>query len=164
MLLARYMTAVARDDYGFQRPSRREGAAILPSLRSAQLDLTVVVDTSGSISDKEVNEFVSEIDAIKGQMQARITLLACDDKLSENAPWVYESWESFEVPAEMQGGGATDFRPAFEFAVQQSKQPDLLIYFTDAEGEFPGQEAGFPVIWLVKGRATVPWGQRIPIN
>ena len=164
MLLARYMTAVARDDYSFQRPSRREGSAILPSLRSAQLDLTVVIDTSGSISDAEVKEFVSEIDAIKGQMQARITLLACDDKLSDNAPWTFEAWDTFDVPDDMQGGGATDFRPAFEFASQQSKQPDLLIYFTDAEGEFPAHEPGFPVIWLVKGRAKVPWGQRIQLN
>ena len=34
----------------------------------------------------------------------------------------------------------------------------------DAEGEFPGQEPRFPVIWLVKGREQVPWGQRIQLN
>src|SRR5690606_29747462 len=31
-LLARFMSATARDDYTYTRPSRREGAAILPSL------------------------------------------------------------------------------------------------------------------------------------
>ena len=41
MLLARYMTAVARDDYSYMRPSRREGDFILPTLRSHQLDLVV---------------------------------------------------------------------------------------------------------------------------
>ena len=164
MLLARYMTAIARDDYSFQRPSRREGAAILPSLRSSQLDVTIVIDTSGSISDAEVSEFISEVDAIKGQMRARITLLACDDKLSDNAPWHFEPWDTFEVPEDMMGGGATDFRPAFVFAEQQGKQPDLLIYFTDAEGEFPAYEPSFPVIWLVKGRAKTPWGQRVQLN
>jgi len=76
MLLARYMTAVARDDYSFQRPSRREGPAILPSLRSAQLDLTVVVDTSGSITDAEDKDVGSEIDAIKATIQARIHVSA----------------------------------------------------------------------------------------
>lgn len=164
MLLARYMTTIARDDYSFQRPSRREGAAILPSLRSSQLDVTIVIDTSGSISDTEISEFVSEVDAIKGQMRARITLIACDDKVSENAPWNIEPWNSFEVPVDMQGGGATDFRPAFEFVAQQAKQVDLLIYFTDAEGEFPVCEPAFSVIWLVKGRAKTPWGQRVQLN
>jgi len=164
MLLARYMTAVARDDYSFQRPSRREGSAILPSLRSSQLDVTIVIDTSGSINDAEINEFVSEVDAIKGQMRAGICLLACDDHVSESAPWLYEPWDTFSVPDDMQGGGGTDFRPAFEFAEQQGKQPDLLIYFTDAEGSFPDYEPSFPVIWLVKGKQKIPWGQRVQLN
>jgi len=164
MLLARYMTGIARDDYSFQRPSRREGEAILPSLRSSQVDLTVVIDTSGSISDDEVAEFISEVDAIKGQMRARITLLACDDHVSENAPWLFEPWDTFDVPDDMLGGGATDFRPAFTFTEQFGKQPDLLIYFTDAEGEFPAYEPAFPVIWLVKGKQKTPWGQRVQLN
>ena len=42
--------------------------------------------------------------------------------------------------------------------------PDLLVYFTDAEGEFPEQMPMYPVIWLVKGKAPVPWGQRIQLN
>ncbi len=75
MLLARYMSAVARDDYSYMRPSRREGEAIFPSLRSAQTDLVVVLDTSGSIRAGEMRDFVSEVDAIKGQVRARITLL-----------------------------------------------------------------------------------------
>ena len=39
MLLAKYMTASARDDYSYSRPSSRRGdPAIFPSLRSAQID------------------------------------------------------------------------------------------------------------------------------
>ena len=51
MLLARYLTSIARDDYSYMRPSRREGNAILPSLRSHHLELTVVLDTSGSVTE-----------------------------------------------------------------------------------------------------------------
>jgi predicted metal-dependent peptidase len=72
MLLARYMTASSRDDYSYMRPSRREGSAIFPTLRSSRVDVLVVLDTSGSIRAGEMREFVSEIDAIKGQMRARI--------------------------------------------------------------------------------------------
>ncbi|MCK5091828.1 MAG: hypothetical protein KAR30_04790, partial [Gammaproteobacteria bacterium] len=39
-----------------------------------------------------------------------------------------------------------------------------LIYFTDAEGLFPEQEPEYPVIWLIKGKAAAPWGQRIQLN
>ena len=164
MLLARYMTAVARDDYSYQRPSRREGEAILPSLRSAQVDVVVVLDTSGSIKDKELQEFVSEIDAIKGQMRARLTLHACDAALCKNGPWLYEPWEEFTLPADIYGRGGTRFTPAFEWLDQEGRRPDLLVYFTDADGQFPKAEPGFPVLWLVKGRGKVPWGQRIQLN
>ena len=151
-------------NYSYMRPSRREGEAIFPSLRSAQTDIVVVLDTSGSIRTQEMREFVSEIDAIKGQVRARITLLACDAQLSPDAPWVFEPWEEFTLPDDIRGGGGTRFTPAFEWVEQQDCVPDLLVYFTDAEGEFPEQEPRFPVIWLVKGREQVPWGQRIQLN
>jgi predicted metal-dependent peptidase len=164
MLLARYMTASSRDDYSYMRPSRREGEAIFPSLRSAQTDILVVLDTSGSIRKTEMQEFVSEIDAIKGQVRARITLHACDAELSDAGPWVYEPWEEFSLPDTIRGGGGTRFTPVFEWAEAQGSAPDLLVYFTDAEGEFPKMEPRFPVIWLVKGRGEIPWGQRIQLN
>jgi predicted metal-dependent peptidase len=52
----------------------------------------------------------------------------------------------------------------FRWIDQTGAPPDLLIYFTDANGPFPALEPHFPVIWLVKGRAGVPWGQRIQLN
>ncbi len=164
MLLARYMTASSRDDYSYMRPSRREGDAIFPSLRSSQTDIVVVLDTSGSIKPAEMQEFVSEIDAIKGQVRARITLHACDAALCSDGPWVFEPWEEFTLPATIRGGGGTRFTPVFEWIEEQGESPDLLVYFTDAEGEFPLLEPRFPVIWLVKGRGKVPWGQRIQLN
>lgn len=164
LLLARYMTQYARDDYSYMRPSRREGEMILPSLRSSQADIMVVLDTSGSISTKEIDEFMSEIDAIKGQLRARIVLHACDSELAKEGPWLFEPWDEFKFPEEIRGGGGTDFRPIFEWIVRQSREPDLLLYFTDAQGVFPKCEPDFPVLWLVKGKAGVPWGQRIQLN
>lgn len=165
MLLARYMSMVARDDYTYSRPSNRRGdPAVYPSLRSSQVDITVAIDISGSISDKEIGEFISEIDAIKSQLRAKITLLACDSKLAEGSPWYFEPWEEFSMPKKFGGGGGTSFVPVIEWAEQQDRIPDLIVYFTDAQGKFPDQEPPFPVIWLVKGKTPVPWGQRIQLN
>ncbi len=165
MLLARYMTALARDDYSYTRPSTRRGdPAIFPSLRSSQVDVAIVIDTSGSISESEMKEFITEIDAIKGQMRARILLHACDAEMDENGPWMFEPWEEFSLPADIKGGGGTNFRPVFEWAETLDRAPDLLIYFTDAEGRFPDAAPYYPVIWLVKGKQPVPWGQRIQLN
>lgn len=164
MLLAKYMTAISRDDYNYSRPSRREGSAILPSLRSTQVDVVVILDTSGSISQNQVCEFMSEIDAIKGQVRARITLHACDAELAKDGPWDYEPWEEFKLPRDFKGGGGTRFTPAFDWVRTRDREPDLLVYFTDAEGEFPKMEPIYPVLWLVKGKSKVPWGQRVQLN
>lgn len=164
MLLAKYMTATARDDYNYSRPSRREGDAIFPSLRSSEIDIVVALDTSGSVSDKEMAGFLAEIDAIKGQVRARVTLHACDAQLAADGPWRFEPWEEFKLPREFKGGGGTSFLPVFDWLEREGRRPDLLVYFTDADGAFPTQEPNFPVIWLVKGKGKVPWGQRIQLN
>ncbi len=164
MLLARYMTSLSRDDYSWSRPSRREGDFIMPSLRSHQLDVVIALDTSGSIRDDEVQEFVDEIDALKGQVRARVTLLPCDAQLCAGAPFRFEPWEQFCRPKNLAGGGGTSFRPVFDWVQQTGARPDLLVYFTDADGAFPDREPNYPVIWLVKGRSSVPWGQRIQLN
>ncbi|MDH5444242.1 MAG: VWA-like domain-containing protein [Gammaproteobacteria bacterium] len=165
MLLARYMSGIARDDYSYTRPSTRRGdPAIFPSLRSSQTELVVALDTSGSIHEDELSEFVSEIDAIKGQIRAKITLVACDSKIVADSPWEYEPWEEFILPESIAGGGGTNFVPVFDWVNTQDRYPDLLIYFTDAEGNFPSVPPNYPVLWLVKGKHPVPFGQRIQLN
>ncbi len=165
MLLARYVTSVARDDYNYSRPSTRRGdPAIFPRLRSAQINLTVALDISGSITNKEMSEFLSEINAIKGQMRAQVTLNACDSAIVDGGPWIYEAWEEFSLPDKMKGGGGTSFTPIFNWVDTLDQAPDLLVYFTDAEGEFPKEVPLYPVLWLVKGKLPVPWGQRIQLN
>jgi len=165
MLLARYMTASARDDYSYSRPSSRRGdPAIFPSLRSAQINVAVGVDISGSVDDQEMSEFMSEVDAIKANMRARITLLPCDAALAEGSPWVFEPWEEVKLPNQLKGGGGTDFSPVFEWLDEQDQNPDLLVYFTDCKGSFPKVLPTYPVIWLVKGKDSPPWGQRVQLN
>lgn len=164
-MLARYMSSAARLDYNLTRPSRRrEGDAILPSLHTRQIDVAVAIDTSGSVSQEELNEFITELNAIKGSMNARITLLACDEKLDPNCPWIVEPWDPMILPTAFDGGRMTDFNPVFDWLAASVLQPDLLIYFTDAKGRFPSKAPTLPTLWLVKGGAQVPWGQRISLN
>jgi len=165
MMLSRYLSYIARNDYSYIRPSnRRDGPAIYPSLRSTEVNIVVVVDTSGSISTAEIDEFLSEINAIKGQLSARISLLACDAKLDSDCPWVFEPWEEITLPEKLTGGGGTSFVPPFAWLSQQDMQPDLLVYFTDAEGKFPEPEPAIDVLWLVKGKNKVPFGTRVQLN
>jgi predicted metal-dependent peptidase len=163
-LLARFLTATGRDDYSFERPSRREGAAILPGLRSARAEVVVALDTSGSVSRDDFREFLDEIDALRGQVHARVTLVACDAALAPDGPWQFEAWERIELPPDLAGGGGTRFTPVFEWVCAQAMRPEALLYFTDGQGEFPANAPDYPVLWLVKGNAPVPWGERVQLN
>ena len=146
------------------RPRAARAPRSCRTLRSSQVDLVVVLDTSGSIRQEEMHEFLAEIDAIKGQVRARITLHTCDAQLSPDGPWTYEPWEPVELPKQFRGGGGTSFVPPFEWIDSWDIPPGLVIYFTDAQGDFPPQEPPYPVLWLVKGKTKVPWGQRIQLN
>jgi len=165
MLLARYMSATAREDYSYARPSSRRGdPAVYPSMRSHETNIVVAIDTSGSIDKEEIGEFISEIDAIKSQVRASVTLLTCDSQLNYGCPWRFEAWDQFQFDVEIRGGGGTNFKPVFEWVDAQDRVPDLLLYFTDAEGVFPDVEPSFPVTWLVKGKSKVPFGVRVQLN
>jgi predicted metal-dependent peptidase len=167
-LLAQYLSQAARDDYTWQRPSRRgggaSGEAIWPSLRSHAGDIHVAIDVSGSVTEADLAEFLGELNALKGTLAVRITLFACDSALAPDAPWVFEPWDVLRLPRQFAGGGGTSFVPVFEWIERHGRHPDALVYFTDADGEFPPAAPGYPVLWLVKGKAPVPWGRRIALN
>jgi predicted metal-dependent peptidase len=164
VLLARYMMSAAREDYSYARLSKRDGNALMPRLASGDVDVCIALDTSGSIKAGELAEFAAEVDALKSQIRARITLLACDERLDERAPWTFQAWEPVLLPQALTGGAGTSFVPVFEWATRAQYRPDVLVYFTDAEGEFPPVAPDYPVLWLVKGKACVPWGERIQLN
>jgi predicted metal-dependent peptidase len=163
-LLAQYLSQAARDDYTWLRPSRREGDVILPSLRSHSGDIHVAIDVSGSVTEKDLAEFLGELNALKGTTPVRITLFACDSELAAGAPWTFEPWDELRLPQQFAGGGGTSFAPVFDWIARHGQQPDTLLYFTDAEGEFPKDAPNYPVLWLVKGKAPVPFGRRIQLN
>lgn len=165
-LLAQYITASARDDFSYHRTSRRssQSGAIFPSLRSEHINIAIAIDTSGSIEQTEIDEFVSEISNIKSTLSANIALYACDDKLAKGCPWQYQPWQEMNFPKSLGGGKGTNFSPVFKHLENQDVATDLLVYFTDAKGKFPEVKPNHHTIWLVKGKTPVPWGQRVQLN
>jgi predicted metal-dependent peptidase len=163
-LLQRFMSAIAHEDYSFARRSRREAAALLPGRQSGEAQLVVALDTSGSISREQCAEFLAEVNALKAHVRARVTLLACDAALAPGSPWRFEPWDALDLPEGLRGGGGTRFTPVFDWVSAQPLRPDALVYFTDALGEFPERAPEYPVLWLVQGRAPVPFGERVQLN
>lgn len=163
-LLERFMMRVARDDFSFARRSRREGEALLPGMESGEANLVVAVDTSGSIPRHALEDFIEEVDAMKGQVRANVALVLCDAALAPGMPLRFHPWERIALPEGASGGGGTRFAPVFDWAETEPVRPDALLYFTDAEGEFPQRAPDYPVMWVVLGNAPVPFGERVQLN
>lgn len=150
------------NDYNLSRPDRRflEEPFYLPDIKEGeQVDwLAIAIDTSGSISGKEMNSFISEIKAILGSYdKVKIKLTFCD---TEATPFL-EMDEYDPKNIRPVGGGGTDFRPVFRLIEKEESKPQALLYFTDMYGEFPNKSfSGYDTIWIsTTGRETrAPFG------
>lgn len=137
-------TVLGRRDYTFTRPSRRQSSMaqsdpefILPSMRKpTPPTIAIVIDTSGSVNEKEITEFLSEVDGIataNGITQG-ITVIPCDSEVGE-----IQKIRSVSGIAEikLKGGGGTDLRVGISAAEELKPQPKIIIVLTDGFTPWP---------------------------
>lgn len=80
-VLARFLTENARNDYSWKRPNRRfiHQGLYLPELKNPELGLVaLLIDTSGSISQKDLDDFASEIHGIVAVYQTELIVIYVD--------------------------------------------------------------------------------------
>lgn len=157
-----------RSDYsGLDRRKVHRGRYV-QKLAVQDLQVRLCLDTSGSISEKELGSFLSEVRAILASRErVQATLYYNDVEL--HGPLRLHSAQG-ELPQPV-GGGGTDFRPFFDKAEQDaSAGPDVLIYFTDGFGNFPSEppDISTSTLWVLtkEGRPTgdVPFGEVIRLQ
>ena len=86
-----------------------------------------------------------------------IDILVSDSKIHSHQSFF--SGEALDV--ELKGGGATDFRPVFEFIEKEMDEVQLLLYFTDLEGIFPKDPPQYNVKWVSPKEKEIPFGELI---
>lgn len=163
-LLLRFIEKSARSDYSWQQPNKRfiHQGIYLPSLRNCELEnIFIAVDTSGSISQQDLELFSSEINDILNQNPARVHLIYCDYRISE-----HREYSRNELPIEIapHGGGGTDYRPVFQYIESENMLPACLIYLTDLECKsFPKTAPHYPTLWVNVGDVSksTPFGEII---
>ncbi|MEV0637827.1 VWA-like domain-containing protein [Streptomyces sp. NPDC050619] len=127
----------AGEDYTYGRPSRRSAGmpgVVLPSLRRRPPRVSVVIDTSGSVSDAELGSAILEVAAISRAVGGRrdlITVLPCDAA----ARVVHPLCRGEGIP--LTGGGGTDLRTGFAKALRARPGPDVIVVLTDGQTPWP---------------------------
>lgn len=133
----------------------------LPSYIGQKFKLAIAIDSSGSIDEKLLGEFLSEVNFIMNTISDyQIELFVCDDKIHSHT--TFYSGDILET--HLVGGGATDFRAVFEFVEKEFDDIKLLLYFTDLDGIFPDEEPNYQVKWITTKEKKVPFGDILIIN
>ena len=142
----------------------------LESLLTEAVEVSVCIDTSGSVSDELLKQFAGELKGIlRSYPNVKCSLFFADTGLA--GPYEIDRIE--QMPKAI-GRGGTSFIPFFDYLKKNGEENNLLgnnklsIYFTDGYGDFPKQEPNNPTMWLVckDGLETdgFPFGEVVRIS
>lgn len=134
----------------YKRINKRLLTQGLPGFKKERkLKIVLAIDTSASISGKDLTRFSAEIEKIR-RSGAEITLIECDCKIQQ----VYQLKRPFQ--GQFQGRGGTDFRPLWQYLKEKHLRPDVIIYLTDGIGPAP-DASPYPTIWALTAGGQIPW-------
>lgn len=153
-ILREFVAAQAKNDFSWSHPNRRHIAegVYLPGMKNLELgEVVIAVDTSGSVGEKELAVFGSEVEAILGAFSCSAVILYHDCEITK-----VEEWNSSDGPLVLKpvGGGGTDHRPIFEYLERENRSPACVIALTDLETTLPEIAPDVPVLWGVVGGST----------
>ena len=109
--------------------------------------MLLAIDTSGSVSNDELKEFMNEITHIN-KCGVDITIIQCDTNIKSIAP--FNPREEFKV----HGRGGTEFDPVLEYYNANLKKYTSLVYFTDGEC-YTEVKPKAPVLWVLSERSSM---------
>lgn len=153
--LWRYLVQTPTDFEGFDRRFVGRGL-YLETLQCASVRVYVAVDTSGSVKDRQIQLFISEVRGIlTAYPHLECSLYYVDCEISE--PHLLQANSPIPAPV---GGGGTSFVPFFD-RIEQSwdgQTQSACVYLTDGYGEFPTAMPQIPTLWVV-----APGGLDLPL-
>lgn len=155
-------------DYSFSPPDKRmeDSPFFLPDFNEKDesvKDILFMIDTSGSMSNKQISECYSEIyGAIQqfgGKLQGKLGFF--DAVVVEPIP--FENEDEFKI-IRPKGGGGTSFDIIFDYVEKEMEEepPVSIVILTDGYAPIPDESRanGIPVLWIINNKeVTPPWGK-----
>lgn len=128
--------ASGRSVYTMRRPNNRSIGVVLPSLRSPQVRVAAVCDTSGSMSQAAAARIIGEINGLLAQQSVaaldRITVDAAVHGIERNV--------QKRSRMNMDGGGGTDMGVGIEAALELRPRPQIIVVLTDGHTPWPAEK------------------------
>lgn len=166
-VLRKYLFDLTKTDYSWRKPNRRllTHGYYLPSLGGNCLSkISFAIDTSGSVSPRQFNEFLSEVAAVFKLLKPReLDILQFDHELQDHT--TVKSLPQFTT-LKFKGCGGT----CPEVAVEAFMKTNSKALFVITDGYFWNKDAipkpRQPVIWVIFDNPSfkAPFGSVIHVN
>ena len=163
-LLRMNLESTIKSDYTWMRPSRRgwHMDAVMPGRKNDEMiDIAIAIDTSGSIGEKMLKDFLGEVQGIMDSFPAyKIHIVSFDTDTYNPVQYDSDNLDSI-MDYEPAGGGGTDFDAIYRYLKNEDIQPRRLVVFTDG---YPfgswGDENYCDATWILHGTTSIvpPWG------
>jgi len=159
-------------DYTYRRPSRRSAAlhrvgvprVVLPSLRRPLPLVAIVIDTSGSMGEDDLEMAMAEVTGVLREVGVggnRVSVLACDADVHA----VSRVTSAQQVT--LAGGGGTDMRTGIERALALPERPGIVIVITDGFTPWPDEPSSCRLVVALTqadAPATPAWAETVRIT
>ena len=164
-LLRMNIQSILKSNFSFNRPNRKSQhcGAILPGMTNDEtVDVSIAIDMSGSISDKQAKDFLSEVKGIMDEyVDFKLDIWCFDTQVYNYAQFTGDTADEI-MSYEVKGGGGTDFEANWEFMKDNQIEPKKFIMFTDG---YPcgswGDEDYCDTLFIIHGTEAIisPFGQ-----
>jgi predicted metal-dependent peptidase len=165
-LLRQTIESSYKTDYSYMRMNRKSQHidAVLPGMTpGTQLNIAVAFDTSGSIREEMLKDFMSELRGIMEFFtEYQIHVFCFDTTIHNPQDFTHENMESIE-DYRLAGFGGTLFEPIFDHLKDIELIPDQLVVFTDMEpARTWGDDNYCDVLWISHGSTKqAPFGTTV---
>lgn len=157
-----------RDSSTWRRPNRRwlADGMYMPTPFSESIGpMVIAVDTSASIPNEHLNQFLGEIEKITQDMPPeRLHLLYWDTKVAGEEVYVPGEYEALTQSTRPVGRGGTDPNCVKHFVDRMGAKPELVLVLTDGHifGDWP--QFNEPTLWVSTTEQKAPTGKTIHIT
>lgn len=160
-ILLKHMHGLNKSSYTWKKPNRRFFPDHhLPSMKGHALDeIASFVDISGSVSDQDFCQTVSEVHQVIKQFRPRLLHFGQFDTTIKSVKPIKTVKQLIET--EFHGRGGTLIKPVIDWIAEN--KPKLTLIFTDGGFREYNVDPGTPVIWLIHNNPTwtAPFGKVI---
>lgn len=144
-----------------KKRNRRYGILYPGVIKEEKLHIGVAIDTSGSISDEMLSQFMAEVGQIA--KSAIVTVVEADCEVKNS--YLYDPKKVYKI----KGRGGTAYQPAFDYFTNET-DVDGVIYLGDMDcfDAEPLKKPKYPVLWAIVGNQKPPasWGSvtKVEVN